>query len=122
MVLPYYIRFFGFHPQTKIGTLPEFNSFSPEDTEASTQSEIQQCRYKRRNPRKTGSKAQIAAYLLMILAVEERGGLYRSSFRNSLDFCQLTRNTWIFSFMTESQQSHPSQRCPPVSPMDTESA
>ncbi len=45
---------------------------------------------------KSSSKAQIAAFLLEICAVAERGGLYCSIFRNSLRFCHFTRNTFIF--------------------------
>ena len=38
-------------------------------------------------------------------------------------FCSFFRNSSVFCpFMAESQQSHPSQQCPPVSPMDIESA
>jgi hypothetical protein len=45
---------------------------------------------------KSSSKAQIAAYLLRILAMAERGGLYCSFFRNSLVFCHFVRKTLIF--------------------------
>jgi hypothetical protein len=46
--------------------------------------------------RKNSSKTQIPAYLLMILAMAERGGLYRSFYRNSPVFCHFIHKTRIF--------------------------
>jgi hypothetical protein len=56
--------------------------------------------------RKNSSKTLIPAYLLMIFAMAERGGLYCSIFRNSHRFCHLTRNTCIFCRLRTSLSSH----------------
>jgi len=47
----------------------------------------------------------MAAYLLMILAVAERGGLYWRGFRNSVCFYHFTRNTCIFCRLRPSLSS-----------------
>jgi hypothetical protein len=58
-----------------------------------------------RNHQKSSSKAQIAACLLMICAVAERGGLYCCVFRNSLRFCHFVRNTRVFCRLLPSLSS-----------------